>query len=340
MLAVAVYYAEKMSDAERLTAETTSPTRKTLYNKLIISGNIYPFKEIDVKSPISGILETYYVTQGDTVKKGDRLAKIKLLIDPMQMDRARINVNIAEIEYHNYERIYHRDSTLFAKQVIAEADYEDTHMHYLLKKENYIASLNQLSLLEQGAIPESDVSNIIRATSAGVIIDLPLQEGSPIIERSNYTEGTSLALIAEMDSLLFKSRLIESDILKLSMGKNIHIILFAYDSIRIEAYIHKISTKGKFHDGLMKYEFEALFKARRDVSVYSGFNAIAELEIERKDSVLTIPDKCLLFRGDSVFVERLNGNRFVHTPIMVGISDGQDIEVVQGIEKTDRIRIF
>jgi HlyD family secretion protein len=340
LIAVALYYSEKASESGRLAVKTISPEYLTISDKLIISGNIYPYKEIDVKSPISGILEQYYVKLGDTVKLGDRVAKIKLLIDPMQMDRARISTNLAKIEFQNYEKIYQRDSLLFAKKVIPEAEIEDSRMHYLLKKETYISSLNQLSLLEKGVIPNSDVSNVIKATSSGVIIDLPLQEGSPIIERSNYTEGTSLALIAETDSFLFKSRLIENDILKLALNKSIYIIPFAYDSMYIEARINKISTKGKVHDGIVKYEFEATFHPGDGLAIYSGFNAVAEVVLQRKDSVLAIPEKCLSFRGDSVFVEVLRNKDFVYSNIKVGISDGQHIEVIKGIDKNDRVRFF
>jgi HlyD family secretion protein len=318
-------------------AQTVSPLYQTISNKLLISGHIYPFKEIDVKSPISGVLESYYVGLGDTVRLGERLAKVKLLIDPMQLDRARISAGLARIEWENYGKIYRRDSLLFTQGVISEADYEEIQMTFLLKGENYKAALNQLSLLEKGSIPDSDVSNVIKATSAGVVIDLPLQEGSPIIERSNYTEGTSIALVAGMDSFIFKSRLIESDILKLALNKTMYIIPFAYDTTYIEARVNRISTKGKLHEGIIKYEFEASFQAN-GLSLYSGFNAIAELTLEKKDSVLTIPEKCLSFKGDSVFVEVVRNNAFVLTPVSIGISDGERIEVISGIDKNDRVK--
>jgi HlyD family secretion protein len=172
-----------------------------------------------------------------------------------------------------------------------------------------------------------------------VVIDLPLQDGDPILERSNYSEGTTIALIAETDSFIFRSKLIENDILKLKLKDIIYVIPFAYDSLYIEATVSKISTKGKLHDGITKYEFEAHFKIDKKLHLYSGFNATAEVLLGKSEHVLSVPEKYLIFKDDSVFVEVLRGNTFVPVRIFTGISDGENIEVLSGINENDRIKI-
>ncbi len=319
-------------------SNTIRPTFRTIVVNKYISGNLYPIKEIDVKSPISGALEEYYVKIGDKVKMGDNIAKIKIIPEAAQVDNARKNARTAYIQYKNHEENYRTDSALFSNKVISKYDFEITRTNYLLSKENYISSQNQLALIEGNLSYKSNLSNIIKATSAGTITDIPLEEGTSVMERSNYSEGTSIAQIARLDSFLFKGKVIENDVLVLKQGMEITVTPTSSDTMKIIAAIRKISTRGKIDQGIMKYDIEAVFQCPKNIMIYSGFNATAEIIIDKRDSVLSIPEKCITFQNDSAFVEVLQLNKFIRRHIQTGISDGINIEVFDGIKETDEIK--
>ncbi|MDR2146222.1 MAG: efflux RND transporter periplasmic adaptor subunit, partial [Tannerella sp.] len=209
---------------------------------------------------------------------------------------------------------------------------------YQTSKEQYEYAKNQLHLLTEGFIPSSNVSNVVNATADGTIIDLPLEEGAAVAERSMFRDGTNVALIARLDSFLFKGKVVENDALALRKGKTVSVIPTSMNGLKIEARIRKIAPKGYLEQGIMKYDVEAIFSLPDSVHVFSGFNATAEFVLDERRDVLTLPESCLIFNNDSAFVDVLEQGEFQRKPIITGLSDGIHIEIVSGISETDRVK--
>ncbi|MBS5907502.1 MAG: efflux RND transporter periplasmic adaptor subunit [Dysgonomonas mossii] len=334
----AIFFSEKQSERQIKLNQTIIPQRNIIIQKKVISGNLYPIKEIEVKSAIAGILDSYYVQIGDKVRKGDRIAKIKILSEPTQIENAKMNLRTAGIQFEKDRLNYKREQQLFEKGVIARAEFEEISKTYQISKEQYDYAQNQLSLLQEGYIPSSNVSNVVIATADGILIDLPLEEGTPVVERNNFRDGTTVALIAQLDSFLFKGKIIENDVLALRKGMKLNVLPTSMEGFQTEAIIRKISPKGYWDQGTMKYDVEAVFTFPDSVQIYSGFNATAEFILNEKENVLTIPIACLRFQNDSAFVEVLRDGEFEKIYIETGISDGVNIEILKGINPDNKIK--
>jgi HlyD family secretion protein len=303
----------------------------------VISGNLYPIKEIEVKSAIPGTLENYYVNIGDKIKKGDKIAKIKILSEPSQIENAKMNMKTAEIVYEKDKLSYEREKKLFERGVISADEFEEASKTYNLSREQYEYMKNQLHLLVEGYIPSSNISNVVIAAADGIIIDLPPEEGSTIRERSMFSDGTTIAIIAQLDSFLFKGKIVENDVLSLKKGMKLNVTPSSMEGFTTEAIVRKISQKGYLEQGIMKYDVEAVFTLPDSIRIYSGFNATAELVISEKKDITIIPESCIMFRNDSVFVEVLKHGKVERKQIETGISDDIHIEIVSGISENDRI---
>jgi HlyD family secretion protein len=334
----AILFSEKQSEKQNQLSRTVMPQIMTITQKQVISGNLYPIKEIEVKSAIAGILETYYVQVGDKVRNGDRIAKIKILSEPSQIENAKTNLKTTKIAFEKEQLNYIRDKKLFERGVIAQSDFEETSKTYQISKEQYEYAQNHLHLLEEGFIPSSNVSNVVLATADGVLIDLPLEEGTPVVERNNFRDGTTIALIAQLDSFLFKGRIVENDVLALKKGMKLTVLPTSMDGFQTEATIRKILPKGYWDQGTMKYDIEAVFMLPDSVQIYSGFNATAEFVLKEKKDVLVIPESCLIFRNDSMFVEVLQNGEFERKWVETGISDGINIEIISNINGSDKVQ--
>jgi HlyD family secretion protein len=222
--------------------------------------------------------------------------------------------------------------------VISQSEFEEISKTYRISKEQHEYAQNQLYLLEEGYIPSSNVSNVVIATADGVLIDLPLEEGTPVQERNNFRDGTTIALIAQMDSFRFRGRIVENDVLALKKGMKLLVMPTSMEGFQTEATIKKISPKGYWDQGTMKYDIEAVFTLPDSVQIYSGFNATAEFILKEKKDVLAIPEACLVFRNDSTFVEVLRDGEFERIWIETGVSDGINIEILNGVNKEDKVR--
>lgn len=337
LITIAILVSENQSKKQNDLLQTIEPGIMTISQKRIISGNIYPKKEVEIKSFVSGTLEHYYVELGQKVKVGDEIAKIKILPELSQVENARKNLRITKIVYENERVNYIRDSILFSKGIISKYDFDMVEKNYFINKEEFESAKNQLYLLEEGFIPDSDISNIIRASANGTIIDLPLDYGVSVIERNNFNEGTTLALIAEQDSFIFRGKIIENDILGLKKDVPIQVHPTFKKDYSVKAYIKKITPRGQMEDGIVKYKIEAVLSLSDSIPLFSGLNATAEYVISEKKDVLAIPEACLLFENDSVYVKVYKDGHFVSQSVSTGISDGIYIEVVSGIDKNEKI---
>jgi len=338
VLAGAVLFSENQSKKQDILSHTIYAKRDTITKKQVISGNIYPIKEIEVKSVIPGVLETYYVKTGDNVRTGDRIAKIKILSEPSQIENAKMNLRLAEIVFEKDQLNYEREKNLYAKNVISTSEFEVAEKTWQTSKEQYEYAKNQLHLLTEGFIPSSNVSNVVIATATGTIIDLPLEEGAAVAERSMFRDGTNVALIAKLDSFLFKGKVVENDVLALRKGISLTVMPTSINGLKIEANIRKIAPKGYLEQGIMKYDIEAVFILPDSVYVFSGFNATAEFILDERYDVLTLPESCLVFNNDSTFVNLLENGKFVRKPITTGLSDGINIEIVSGVTESDKVK--
>lgn len=334
----AIQISEEQSDRQIIMSMTITPKISTLVQKKLISGNLYPIREIEVKSSISGILELYYVHVGDVVRNGDKILKIRVTPEPSQVETARRNLNTACITLESDKWNFDKDSILFVKSLISKADYYESRRIYLLSRAQFNSAKNQYHLLQDGYISESNISNIITATTSGTIIDLPLDEGMSVTERNTFGEGTTVALISQIDSFLFKGKVIENDVLALKKGDKITIRPTAHSLCSAEAVVKSISPKGHWDQNVMKYDIEAVFALADSIQIYSGFNATAEILIKEVKDVISIPEQCLEFEHDSMYVEILASGKFEKRQVECGISDGILVEVKKGISIKDKIK--
>ncbi len=336
-----IIWKNSKSNNALLDIKTGQPFIATIEQKRVIPGNLYPLTEIEIKSPISGTLDKVFVKIGDKVEIGDKIAQIKLVPDPSKLESAKSMLNSARISFDNQQKVYERNKQLFDKGVIPSAEFEEYKKTFDLSREQYLSAQNQLTLIQEGFVKNADISNIVKATASGTIIDLPLKEGSSIIERNNFNNGTTLATVARLDIFIFRGKVNETDMVYLHSGMKLSLNFNAYKNQVREAFLDKISAKGTEEQGVMKYYIEASFGLANDsLVIRSGYSANAEIILQKHVNVLSIKEKYLQFQNDSAYVTIVKTNdkeekRFVST----GLSDGLNIEIIKGLDKNDKFKI-
>lgn len=334
----------KMKSQTKVTVfELEQPKIENIINNRLISGLLLSAKEVSVKSQISGILDELFVEVGDRVEIGDSIVRIKLIADPKTVEISEKNVKTASINFENEYKTYLRNKQLYEKGVIAKIEYESSIQSYKLALADLNSAKKQLQIVKNGYAKEVlEVTNIVKSTAAGTILELPLKEGSSIIERNNFNEGSTIAVIADLDSLIFRGRVSESDIIFLYEGLEFVLTINALNNLKTTAVLYRIFPKGIEQNGVMKFDIEAKVNIPlSEFMIRSGYSAIADIIIEKKDSVLTINEKNLQFNNDTVFVEVLKDDiNFEKKNVKTGLSDGLRIEILDGITINDKIKII
>lgn len=323
--------------------KTAQAFTTNIVKKTVATGTIVPKKEVAIKPRVSGIIEKVYVEEGEMVKNGDAIAKVKIVPDMVSLNNAKNRLQMAQLAVEAAQIDFNRQEKLLNQGVIADAEFEPIRTQLMNVKQELLAAESNLQLIEEGALKDqgSSSNTIIRSTASGMVLEAPLKEGNSVIESNTFNEGTTIATIADMGQMIFEGKIDESEVGKIKEGMNLLITIGALEEHTFSARLDHISPKGVEENGAVQFKIKAEVDLQEGVFIRSGYSANADIVLERKDSVLAIPEAYLIFESntDSVFVEvETETQKFEKRFVQVGLSDGINIEVVAGIDKRAKIK--
>jgi HlyD family secretion protein len=325
--------------------EVISPQSGNIENVVTITGNIEPRNQTKIKPEIPGIISRISRKNGDEVKVGDIIATLRIIPDAGQISAAQSRVRTATISWRQTDAHYVRQKELFENQVISRNDFEIAEATYKKSLEELSNAREALEIASTGSSRSSGVNNThIRANVSGRILDIPVKEGDRVIQSNAFFDGTTIAVIADMSDLIFKGTIDETDVGKIFVNMPVNISVGAMPNQSIEGILEHISLQGTRRDGSVLYEVEATLKASQDMLIRADYSANASITVEKVTNVIRIPESTVEFnRNGTTSVYVLTGgdtNRqiFERKQITLGLSDGNDVEVIEGLTLSDKIR--
>lgn len=337
-----IVYLYKKSKAKPVVFETSTATVIDIVKKTVATGKIVPRKEIEIKPQISGIISELYVEPGEKVKIGDMIAKIRIIPNMISLNEAEARVNRAKISLEDASANYDRQKSLFESKVIAAAEIQNYEVALKTARQDVSAAENNLQLIRDGITKNagSASNTIIRSTIAGMVLTVPVEVGNSVIESNTFNDGTTIATVADMGEMIFKGKVDESEVGKLHEGMSLILTVGAIDTENFSAKLEHISPKGIEENGAIQFEIRAAVLLKDNLFIRAGYSANADIVLEHRDSVLAVQESLVKYEGDSAFVEVETGpqtyeKRFIKT----GLSDGINVEVLEGVTKKDKIKL-
>ena len=323
--------------------EVENVTIGNLEKTTIATGKIEPRDEILIKPQISGIIETVYKEAGEKVKKGEVIAKVKVIPELGTLNSAESRVRLAEINARQSETDFSRMKKLYEEKLISAEEYEKSEVTVNQAREELQTAKDNLQIVKEGITQNSASfsSTLIRSTIDGLILDVPIKEGNSVIMSNTFNDGTTIATVADMNDLIFRGNIDETEVGRLHEGMPVKITLGALQDMEFQAELEYISPKGVEENGANQFEIKAAIRVPDSVTVRSGYSANAEIVLQRVQNVLTIPENCVEFSGDTTFVYVLTQSapqQFTRQQVTVGMSDGINIEVKTGLEEGKQVR--
>jgi len=321
--------------------DTKGPETASIYKKTVATGSIVPREEIDIKPRVSGVISKIYVEAGEMVKAGDQLALIKIIPNVVQLNNAENRVKTAELNIRNAKNNLERNQLLLEKKAISITDFERIELNYELASEELEAAKNNLELTKEGALKGSSIANnVVRATVSGMVLDVPIKEGSSVIESNNFNDGTTVVTVADMTDMIFEGNVDESEVGKIKEGMELSIQVGAIENEKFKGTLEYIAPKGVVDQGTIQFQVKASVSLREDFFIRAGYSANAEIVLEQRIDVLAIDEGLVLFEEGGQYVEIETGEQnFEKRPIKLGLSDGIRVEVLEGVSESDQIKI-
>ena len=310
----------------------------------VITGKIEPRDEVSVKPQISGIITHLYKQAGDMVSSGEVIAKVKVIPDMGQLSSAEARVRLAGINLKQAQVDFDREESLYRQRLVSEEEYDKQKQALSQAREEMAAAQDALEVVRDG-VSKSNAnasSTLIRSTISGLILDVPVKVGNTVVLSNTFNDGTTIATVANMNDLIFRGNIDETEVGRLVEGMPMKIAVGALQDLRFDAGLEYVSPKAVENNGANQFEVKAAVTAVRDGKIRSGYSANAEIVLAKAENVLSVPESAIEFSGDSTFVYVVGGTgeqkTYRRTHVVTGLSDGVNIEIKSGITTKDKVR--
>ena len=321
-----------------------TPKLDSIQKTTIITGKIEPRNEVNIKPQISGIISELYKEAGDYVNAGDVIAKVKVVPEMGQLSSAEMRVRLAEINLKQAQVDFQREENLFNQKLVSADEFDKIKASLDQAKHEKLAAEDALQVVRDGFSKSNAKasSTLIRSTISGVILDIPVKVGYSVIQVNTMNEGTTIATVANMNNLIFRGNIDETEVGQLVNGMNMRITIGALQDLKFDAALEYVSPKAVESNGANQFEIKAAVKLTEGGKIRSGYSANAEIVLAKADKVLSIPESAIEFSGDSTFVYIIKGEGKAKTyerkQVETGLSDGVNIEIKKGITAKDKVR--
>ncbi|MFD1616525.1 efflux RND transporter periplasmic adaptor subunit [Gelatiniphilus marinus] len=320
------------------------PFFTSINTKAVATGKLNPEEEIELKPQISGIVDKILVEEGDIVKKGDLIAKIRVVPNEQSLVSAKSRISSSKLSFDNAKTLYDRNKALFEKGVISQQDFENSALSFNQAQESLRQAQNDYQIIKRGSISGGSTANTnIVAQIPGTILEIPVREGDQVIQSNNFNAGTTIATIADMSLMIFEGKVDEAEVGKLQEGKKIKVLLGAINDKEFPATLTFVAPKGQEENGAVQFTIKADVEVEQSTNIRAGYSANAEIDIEAKDSVLAIREALLQYNRitEKPFVEILDGdNKYRKENVTLGLSDGINVEITEGVKEGDKIKVW
>jgi HlyD family secretion protein len=318
--------------------------KATIVKKTVATGKVLPLEEVEIKPQISGIIDKIYLEEGEIVKKGDLIATVRVVPNEQSLNSAKGRIDNIKIRLNNTSITYNRNKVLFDKGVISKSEFEGSELAYNQVKQEIVNAQNDYRIIKRGSVGSGGSANTnIRATTSGMILEIPVKEGYQVIQSNNFNAGTTIASIADMSKMIFEGKVDEAEVGKLEEGTEIEVSLGAINNKKFPAKLNFIAPKGTEENGAVQFKIKADVTLEKGYFIRAGYSANADIVLEQKDSILSIKESLLQFdkKTEKPYVEikKSDGN-FERKDVEIGISDGINAELISGVSKDDEIKVW
>lgn len=319
--------------------------RMNIRKTTVVTGKIEPRNEVNVKPQISGIITEILKEAGETVQQGEVIAKVKVIPDMGSLSAAQSRLRLAEINRKQAQTDYDREKTLFDKGLVAADEYDKIAQALRQAREEVDAAQDNLEVVRDGVSKSnaSASSTLIRSTITGLILDIPVKVGNSVILANTFNDGTTIATVANMNDLIFRGNIDETEVGRLSTGMTMKITIGALQDLKFDARLEYIAPKATDQNGANQFEIKAAVNLPSNATnIRSGYSANAEIVLAEAKNVLAVQESAIEFDGDDTYVYVIKGEgdkqTYERRKVQTGISDGINIEIRSGVKPNERIR--
>ena len=334
----------KSNSKSSIVYDTETLITTTIEEKIVATGKVLPEDEVNIVPQIAGIIQEIYVEEGDEILAGELIARIKVVPNEQTLNSAQGRVKNAEIVMKNSKIEFKRNKALFKKEIISEQEYNSSELRYSQDMQNLSNAKSDLQIIRLGSSGGSSITNTnVRATVSGTILEIPVKEGDQVIQANTFNAGTTIATIADLNKMIFEGQVDEGEGGKLTVDMPLVVTLGAIEGKEYKAKLRLIAPKGTEVAGAIQFKIEGEVYLDDEYVVRAGYSANASIVTDKKVNITAISEALLQYDSKTKvpYVEvETSSQKFVRKEVKLGISDGVNAELISGLKKSDKIKVW
>jgi HlyD family secretion protein len=362
---------------EVIIVQTELVKRRNITQIVTATGKIDPEIKVVITPEVSGEIVYLPVKEGQRVRKGDILLKIKQDQYIAQRDRAVANLssakaslNIQKIQLQKIESDYNRVKELYAKGLSSDAELETIKAQYETARAQVQSAESMVQQME-AAVKEANenlAKTIITAPMDGIVSQLNVKLGERVLG-TGFTQGSNLMTVADLTKMVAVVDVDENDVVLISIGDTAKVKVDAFPGKIFKGVVYEIGNTAKAK-GLGTQEEVVNFEVKirildSDVNLKPGMSCNAEIMTETRNNVLAVPIQSVTIRGletekkeskssdeEMVTIESkkevldtkayegvfiVKDGKAKFVKVKTGISDDTYIEIVEGLKGDEEV---
>jgi HlyD family secretion protein len=338
ILVVRFTRATEGEEQQREAFRSVTVERGTFELTVTASGVIEPIRRIEIRSKASGQVVELPIEEGEEVAKGSLIARLDATDARADLERAKANVEIAEIEQRQKGHDLDRQRGLFDQTLVSETEVDAAELQASRARAELILARAELQRAQ-----DRFEDTVIRSPVGGTVLQRAVEEGQIISSAtSSASGGTVIASIADMRRVQVTAAVNEIDIGRIEPGMESDIVADAYPRRSFTGRVVRIAPEAKVVQNVTL--FDVLIEVENPGLLKSGMNCQSRIELLRKDDVLLVPVEALAEpeRGDrdgEVTVQLATPIGFEARAVKLGLRNFRVAEVVDGLDEGDEVRV-
>jgi len=311
-------------------------------------GEIQPETMVQVKSKVSGKIRSLHVQEGDTVLRGQLLARVEPdMAQAMTVASLKSGYGRAKVNRDRARQDYERDLELHEAGHISDEELRLSKDDYDIAKIEYQSALEQMELAEEDGVSmdlEAESQEILSIVSpaSGSVILVDVEEGEIVTSGAvSYTSGTTIMTVADLSKMQIKAGVNEVDVGKIRFGQDVAIDVDAYPNIKYHGLITHIAPAARDDQGVKIFDVE-IDIVDSDERLRPGMTANIEIQGDHKTDILTVPVEAVFKKQGRYVAYVMDGSEDepVEREVVTGISNISAVEVVEGLSEGETVTLY
>lgn len=310
---------------------TATVQRRDIESSLLLTGEVTPAFQVEVKSEVSGKVQQIHANPGQYMRKGEPLMTIDDTDLQSEKKSSQTEIEGAELEVGKNRGNYERAKALYEQKLISKEVFANLEADLAISENALEKAQRRLQLVEDRLSKTR-----ILAPADGTVLDILINEGQVVVAAASVNAGTILMNFADLSKLLIMSHVNQVDAAQIQTGQSVEVNVNSADDKPIRARIEFMAPLATVKNNIKGFEVQALIEDN-DGRLKPGMSVSMDVPVARASRAVSVPLTAVFRENKDKIVYVRKGTATEKRKVVVGVSDLSFAEIKSGLDEGEEI---